>query len=127
MPQLKDQGNWDEFAAQFPVYLRQLNLGQGEPGEEQKLAHLDPCLPQVARQELQKRREQGEMVQFQSFWNYLQKKYGRDTQSQGREQLRNLRPRHDGKVTLALGINMPLILTYGIKGWITRQRRKFRV
>ena len=74
MPQLKEHGNWAEFAAQFPVYLRQLNLGQGEPGDEQKLAHLDPCLPQVARQELQKRREQGEVVQLQSFWNYLQKK-----------------------------------------------------
>ena len=76
MPQLKEHGNWAEFAAQFPVYLRQLNLGQGEPGDEQKLAHLDPCLPQVARQELQKRREQEGWCRSNRFGTNYRKNMG---------------------------------------------------
>ena len=59
-PQLTTSGNWAEFSARFPLYLRQLSAGQGELPDEFKLSILEGCIPQSSQHELQRRLERGE-------------------------------------------------------------------
>ena len=98
-PELK--GNFHDFAVKFPLYLQQLSAGQGPLPDEVKLTLLGSSLDLGGQLELQRRFEQGERVTFQSFWNWLTQKYGSDTQSALREELRTLRPEHEGKLHLA--------------------------
>lgn len=95
-PELR--GNFHDFAVKFPLYLQQLSAGQ-VLSDELRLTLLESSLDKAAQVELQRRREHGGAT-FPEFWNWLAQKYGGDTQSALREELRTLRPEHDGKLNL---------------------------
>eukprot|EP00667_Euglena_gracilis_P023714 EG_transcript_26933 len=65
-----------------------------------KLTILEGSLDETGRLELQRRQERGEKIRYQEFWNWLCQKYEEDTQLAIKEELKNLKHRCDGKLTL---------------------------
>ena len=83
----------------FRRFLRDASLGGNPLEEETKLQFLQAALDEAGSIELQTRREKGP-VRFQEFWNWCCARYGGDEQRESLEQLRRLKPRNEGRLTL---------------------------
>jgi len=101
--------NWVAFAVRWPQYMAQLGIVT----DNEKLQFLELSLDSGSAAELQRLRERDGSVPYATLWSWLEKKYGGDYEALMRAGLRDLRPQHDGKLTLfARGTNTVDISNY---------------
>ena len=98
-----DRGN--DFITEFQLYLESLESGQPGLDDQTKLRLLELSLPRGGQSELQRRREEhqrgtGPPVRWLDTWNWVSRTYGRDTQVTTFQELRQLKPFHQGKLTM---------------------------
>ena len=88
-----------DFFRNFPKYLKEITIGE-EVSDDLKLTLLKSCLTGGALKDLERKLEKPERVNYQEFWNWLLQKYGGDEQKRLRAELKALKPKYDGKMTV---------------------------